>query len=52
MSTGWQINTTEWVNGAGRNYLIAVFSNGNASEQYGIDTMNGVSALVWRALVG
>ena len=52
MSTGWQINTTGWVNGAGRNYLIAVLSNGNASEQYGIDTVNGVSALVWRALVG
>ena len=52
MSTGWQINTTGWVNGAGRNYLIAVLTNGNASEQYGIDTVNGVSALVWRALGG
>jgi hypothetical protein len=50
MSTGWQINTTGWVNGAGRNYFIAVLTNGNASEQYGIDTVNAVSALVWRAL--
>ena len=47
---GWQINTTGWVSGAGRNYLIAVLTNGNASEQYGIDTVNGVSALVWNAL--
>ncbi len=47
---GWQINTTGWVNGAGRDYLIAVLTNGNASEQYGIDTVNGVSALVWRVL--
>ena len=47
---GWQINTTGWVNGAGRNYLIAVLTNGNASEQYGIDTVNAVSALVWNAL--
>jgi beta-lactamase class A len=46
---GWQINTTGWVNGDGRDYLIAVLTNGNASEQYGIDTVNGVSALVWSA---
>ena len=47
---GWQINTTGWVNGAGRDYLIAVLTNGNASEQYGIDTVNTVSMLVWSAL--
>ena len=47
---GWQINTTGWVSGAGRDYLIAVLTNGNASEQYGIDTVDGVSALVWSAL--
>jgi hypothetical protein len=27
-----------------------VLTNGNASEQYGIDTVNGVSALVWNAM--
>jgi beta-lactamase class A len=47
---GWQINTEGWVSGAGRDYLIAVLTNWNASEQYGIDTVNGVSALVWSAL--
>jgi hypothetical protein len=47
---GWQINTTGWVSGAGRDYLIAVLTNGNVSEQYGIDTVNGVSALVWNAM--
>jgi hypothetical protein len=47
---GWQINTTGWVDGAGRDYLIAVLTNGNASEQYGIDTVDGVSAIVWRAM--
>ncbi len=46
---GWQINTTGWVDGDGRDYLIAVLTNGNASEPYGIDTVNGVSALVWNA---
>jgi hypothetical protein len=50
VSNGWQINTTGWVNGAGRDYLIAVLTNGNASEQYGIGTVNAVSALVWNAL--
>ena len=49
---GWQINTTGWVDGAGRDYLIAVLTNGNASEQYGIDTVDGVSAIVWRAMGG
>ncbi len=47
---GWQINTTGWVAGAGRDYLIAVLTDANPSEQYGIDTVNGVSALVWQAL--
>ena len=47
---GWQINTTGWVNGDGRDYLIAVLTNGNVSEQYGIDTVNNVSELVWSAL--
>ena len=47
---GWQINTEGWVDGDGRDYLIAVLTNGNSSEQYGIDTVNGVSALVWNAL--
>jgi hypothetical protein len=27
-----------------------VLTNGNASKQYGIDTVNGVSALVWNAM--
>jgi len=46
---GWQINTTGWVSGDGRDYMIAVLTDGNASEQYGIDTVNAVSALVWNA---
>jgi hypothetical protein len=47
---GWQINTTGWVQGLGRDYLIAVLTDGNSSEQYGIDTVDGVSAIVWNAL--
>jgi hypothetical protein len=48
---GWQINTTGWVAGGGRDYLIAVLTDGNATESYGIDTVNAVSALVWNSLV-
>jgi hypothetical protein len=47
---GWQINTTGWVSGQGRDYLIAVLTDGNATESYGIDTVNAVSSIVWRAL--
>jgi hypothetical protein len=47
---GWQINTTGWVSGAGRDYLIAVLTDGNPSEAYGIGTVDGVSAIVWNSL--
>ena len=48
--TDWQINSVGWVSGLGRDYLIAVLSTGNPAEQYGIDTINGLSAAVWRHL--
>ena len=47
---GWQINTEGWVDGDGRDYLIAVLTDGNPSEQYGIDTVDAVSSIVWNAL--
>ena len=47
---GWQINTTGWVVGDGRDYYIAVLTDGNATEAYGIDTVNAVSSIVWNAL--
>jgi beta-lactamase class A len=50
MSTGWQINTTGWVDGGGRDYLVAVLTDGNTSEQYGIDTVDGVSSIIWQAM--
>ena len=46
----WQINSVGWVSGDGRDYLIAVFSTGNPNEQYGIDTINELSALIWQAM--
>jgi hypothetical protein len=49
-NTDWQINSVGWVSGGGRDYLLAVLSTGNPTEQYGIDTINGLSSLVWSAL--
>jgi Beta-lactamase enzyme family len=49
-STDWQVNSVGWISGAGRDYLIAVLSTGDQTEQYGIDTINGLSSLVWSAM--
>ncbi len=48
--SGWVINSIGWVNGQGRNYVIAILSNQDPGEQYGIDTANALSGLVWNAL--
>lgn len=48
--SGWVINSIGWVSGQGRNYVMAILSNQDPGEQYGIDTANAVSGLVWNAL--
>jgi Beta-lactamase enzyme family len=48
--TDWQVNSIGWIDGQGRNYLIAVVSTGNPDEQYGIDTIEALSELVWAQL--
>ena len=48
----WQINSIGWVNGDGRDYLLAMLSTGNPSEQYGIDTLNSLGAMVWQGTGG
>jgi beta-lactamase class A len=45
--TDWQINSIGWVKGSGRDYLMAVLTTGNPTEQYGIETINRLSAMVW-----
>jgi Beta-lactamase enzyme family len=49
-NTDWQINSEGWVSGDGRDYLISVLSTGNPTEGYGIDTITGLSSLIWTAL--
>jgi hypothetical protein len=49
-NSDWQVNSVGWVSGDGRNYLMAVLSTANPSEQYGIDTLNHLGAMVWSAM--
>jgi hypothetical protein len=43
----WQINSVGWISGNGRDYLIAVLTTRNPTEQYGIDTIDQLAAMVW-----
>jgi beta-lactamase class A len=45
--TDWQINSVGWVSGQGRDYLMAVLTTGNPTEQYGIGTIDQLAAMVW-----
>jgi beta-lactamase class A len=48
VDSDWQINSVGWISGGGRNYLTAVLVAGNPTEQYGIDTIDQLSAMVWQ----
>jgi beta-lactamase class A len=48
--TDWQINSVGWIDGDGSDYLIAVLSTGNPTEQYGIDTIGQLAAIVWNEM--
>jgi beta-lactamase class A len=48
--TGWHINSIGAFTGKDKNYLIAVLTDDNPSEQYGIDTIENVARLVHRDL--
>jgi hypothetical protein len=53
----WQVNSGGWVNGKGRNYVLSVLTTRNPvgagdtyGFDYGIDTIQNVSKLVWSNL--
>jgi len=46
----WQVNSVGWISGGGRDYLMAVLSTGNPSEQYGVDTIDQLAAIVWQGM--
>ena len=49
-SPPWQVNSIGYVNGDGRNYVIAVLVNGESTEEEGIQTIQGLSSLIWAQL--
>jgi hypothetical protein len=48
-SGGWQVNSIGYVNGDGRNYVIAVLTDGG-TEANGIATIEELSGFIWREL--
>jgi beta-lactamase class A len=48
-SGGWQVNSMGHIDGDGRNYVIAVLTDG-ATEANGIATIEGLSGLIWQEL--
>jgi hypothetical protein len=49
-NNNWQVNSVGWISGGGRDYLIAVLTTGNPTEQYGIDTIDRLAAMVWNGM--
>jgi beta-lactamase class A len=49
-TAGWHINSIGAFTGTGKNYLIAVLTDDNPSQRYGIDTIEAVARVVHRAL--
>jgi beta-lactamase class A len=45
----WQINSIGSIVGSGRRYLIAVMTDGNPTESYGIATTQRISRAVWQS---
>jgi beta-lactamase class A len=48
--TNWQVNSIGWVDGDNRDYILAILSDSNATEQYGIDTTEQIASDVWQLL--
>ena len=49
-SSGWHVDSIGRVEGDDRDYLIAVYTSFDASWAYGIDTIQQIAAVAWRAM--
>lgn len=49
--TGWQVNTTGFVQFQGRFYLVTIMTEGDPDETYGMNTVTTLSSDVWRYLL-
>jgi hypothetical protein len=45
--TDWEVNSIGWVHGDAHDYLIALLSAHDPSEDYGIDTLDAMSKLIY-----
>ena len=49
-NSDWQVNSIGWIDGDGHDYILAVLTKNNDTEGYGIETIEGLSQLVWNTL--
>jgi beta-lactamase class A len=49
-NSNWQVNSIGWIHGNGRDYVLAVLTNAQVSEQAGIDTISHISDAVYSTL--
>lgn len=50
-STGWQVNTTGFVQFQGRFYLVTIMTESDPVETYGINTVTTLSSDIWKYLL-
>lgn len=48
--TNWQVDSIGWIHGNGRDYVLAVLSNQDPTEQTGIDTIAHISSVIYSEL--
>lgn len=48
--TNWQVDSIGWIHGNGRDYVLAVLTNGSPSEPTGIDTIDHISSVIYNEL--
>ena len=46
----WQIDSIGWVDGGRRDYVAAILSTGNPTEQYGIETVDAIGSDLYTGL--